>query len=185
MQENDGSKAPQAADGGLLERLEKIKESGLQKIAESTLPDQLQLVRANLLGRKGELTDILKSVGQAAPELRKALGQAANEVKQILSDAVEKRGEELLNSLSAFEGEADITVPGTVPFRGGLHPVTQMCYDLNDAFRSLGFEIFSEPEITSEKYAFDNLNFAPEHPARESMDTYWLKGHDEIGRAHV
>ena len=72
MQENDGSKAPQAADGGLLERLEKIKESGLQKIAESTLPDQLQLVRANLLGRKGELTDILKSVGQAAPELRKA-----------------------------------------------------------------------------------------------------------------
>ena len=147
MQENDGSKAPQAADGGLLERLEKIKESGLQKIAESTLPDQLQLVRANLLGRKGELTDILKSVGQAAPELRKALGQAANEVKQILSDAVEKRGEELLNSLSAFEGEADITVPGTVPFRGGLHPVTQMCYDLNDAFRSLGFEIFSEPEI--------------------------------------
>ena len=116
MQENDGSKAPQAADGGLLERLEQIKQSGLQKIAESTLPDQLQLVRANLLGRKGELTDILKSVGQAAPELRKALGQAANEVKQILSDAVEKRGAELLDSLSAFEGEADITVPGTVPF---------------------------------------------------------------------
>ena len=54
-----------------------------------------------------------------------------------------------------------------------------MCYDLNDAFRSLGFEVFSEPEITSEKFAFDNLNFAPEHPARESMDTYWLKGHDE------
>ncbi len=179
MQENDGSKAPQAADGGLLERLEKIKESGLQKIAESTLPDQLQLVRANLLGRKGELTDILKSVGQAAPELRKALGQAANEVKQILSDAVEKRGEELLNSLSAFEGEADITVPGTVPFRGGLHPVTQMCYDLNDAFRSMGFEIFEESDITSELYGFDNLNFPPTHPARESRDPYWLEGHDQ------
>jgi phenylalanyl-tRNA synthetase alpha chain len=53
-----------------------------------------------------------------------------------------------------------------------------MCYDLNDAFRSMGFEVFSGPEITSEYYAFDNLNFPPNHPARESMDTYWLEGHD-------
>ena len=179
MRENDGTKGPQGEDNGLLERLEKIKEAGLEKIAQSSLPDQLQLVRANLIGRKGELTEILKSVGQAAPELRKVLGQAANDVKQIISDAVESRSAELLDTLSAFEGAADITVPGIEPFQGGLHPVTQMCYDLNDAFRSLGFEVFSEPEITSEKFAFDNLNFAPEHPARESMDTYWLKGHDE------
>ncbi len=179
MQEHDGTKGPQGGDGGLLERLEKIKEAGLEKIAQSSLPDQLQLVRANLIGRKGELTEILKSVGQAAPELRKVLGQAANEVKQIISEAVENRNAELLDTLSAFEGAADITVPGIEPFQGGLHPVTQMCYDLNDAFRSLGFEVFAEPEITSEKFAFDNLNFAPEHPARESMDTYWLKGHDE------
>ena len=54
-----------------------------------------------------------------------------------------------------------------------------MCYDLNDVFLFLGFEIFSEDEITSELYAFDNLNFPPEHPARESMDTYWLFGHNE------
>ena len=179
MQEHDGTKGPQGGDGGLLERLEKIKEAGLEKIAQSSLPDQLQLVRANLIGRKGELTEILKSVGQAAPELRKGLGQAANEVKQIISEAVENRNAELMDTLSAFEGAADITVPGIEPFQGGLHPVTQMCYDLNDAFRSLGFEVFAEPEITSEKFAFDNLNFAPEHPARESMDTYWLKGHDE------
>ncbi|WP_455611215.1 phenylalanine--tRNA ligase subunit alpha [Cloacibacillus porcorum] len=179
MQEHDGTKGPQGGDGGLLERLEKIKEAGLEKIAQSSLPDQLQLVRANLIGRKGELTEILKSVGQAAPELRKVLGQAANEVKQIISEAVENRNAELLDTLSAFEGAADITVPGIEPFQGGLHPVTQMCYDLNDAFRSLGFEVFAEPEITSEKFAFDNLNFTPEHPARESMDTYWLKGYDE------
>ncbi|MEG1603593.1 MAG: phenylalanine--tRNA ligase subunit alpha, partial [Cloacibacillus sp.] len=172
--------SPRSEGNGLIERLEMIKEAGLEKIAQSTLPDQLQLVRANLLGRKGELTDILKSVGQAAPELRKVLGQAANEVKQILSDAVDNRGAELLDTLSAFEGAADITAPGIEPASGGLHPVTQMCYDLNDAFRSLGFEVFSEDEITSEKFAFDNLNFAPEHPARESMDTYWLKGHDEV-----
>jgi phenylalanyl-tRNA synthetase alpha chain len=156
----------------------KLNRSGLDKIQQTKLPEQLQLVHANLLGRKGELTDILKGVGKAAPELRKVLGQASNEVKQILSDAIDHRNGELLDASSAVEGEADITLPGIIPSTGGLHPVTQMCYDLNDAFRSLGFEIFSEPEITSELYAFDNLNFAPEHPARESMDTYWLKGHE-------
>lgn len=178
MQEKDGMNGPVNGDNGLIERLDKIKKAGLERIAQSSLPEQLQTVRVNLLGRKGELTEILKSVGRAAPELRRTLGQAANEVKQILSDAVEKRSAELLETASAFEGAADITVPGIEPFVGGLHPITQMCYDLNDAFRSLGFEIFTEDEITSEKYAFDNLNFAPEHPARDSMDTYWIKGHD-------
>ena len=62
---------------------------------------------------------------------------------------------------------------------GALHPITQMCYDLNDAFRSLGFEIYSEDDISSEKFAFDNLNFAADHPARASMDTYWLEGTED------
>ena len=167
------------AESGLLEKLDKLRKAGMDKISETSLPQDLQTVRANLLGRKGEVTEVLKSVGQAAPELRKVLGQAANEVKEILTQAIEQRNEELINCASCFEGEADITLPGVNFTAGGLHPITQMCYDLNDAFRSLGFEVFSEPEITSELYAFDNLNFAPEHPARESMDTYWLKGHDE------
>jgi len=167
------------ADKGLLEQLERLKKAGMDKIAESSLPEELHLVRAKLLGRKGEVTEILKSVGQAAPEVRKILGQAANEVKEVLSAAIDEKHEELLNQASSFSGFADVTLPGIEPLQGGLHPVTQMCYDLNDAFRSLGFEIFTEPEITSELYAFDNLNFAPEHPARESMDTYWLKDHDE------
>ena len=167
------------ADTAIFEKLEELRQSGIEKIKATSLPEDLQLVRANLLGKKGEVTEILKSVGKASPELRKVLGQAANEVKQILSDAVENHKEELLNSASAVEGEADITLPGIMPFKGGLHPVTQMCYDLNDAFRSLGFEVYSEPEITSELFGFDNLNFPPEHPARESMDTYWLKDHEE------
>ena len=167
------------ADSKLLEQLEKLKESGIRKISETSLPQELQTVKAGLLGRKGEVTEVLKSVGHAAPELRKVLGQAANEVKEILTKAIEERSEELVNTASSLKGTVDITLPGTDFIGGGLHPITQMCYDLNDAFRSLGFEVFSEPEITSELYAFDNLNFEPEHPARESMDTYWLKGHDQ------
>ena len=70
----------------------------------------------------------------------------------------------------------DLTLPGTPIKSGALHPITQMCYDLNDAFLSLGFEIFSENDISSEKYAFDNLNFPADHPARQMMDTYWIEG---------
>lgn len=167
------------AETKLFEQLERLKKAGMDKISETSIPNELQIVKANLLGRKGEVTEILKSIGQAAPEIRKILGQAANEVKQILISAIDERQETLLNEASSVEGLADITLPGIEPLQGGLHPITQMCYDLNDAFRSLGFEVFSEPEITSELYAFDNLNFAPEHPARESMDTYWLKDHDD------
>lgn len=167
------------AETGLLEQLEKLKKIGMEKISESSLPEELQLVRVKLLGRKGEVTEILKSVGQTAPEVRKIIGQAANEVKEILNAAIDEKHENLINTASSLEGIADVTLPGIEPLQGGLHPITQMCYDLNDAFRSLGFEVFTEPEITSELYAFDNLNFAPEHPARESMDTYWLKDHDE------
>lgn len=172
------AKTADAEGNALLEKLEELRKRGVEKIQNTAVADELQLVKANLLGRKGEVTEILKSVGQASPELRKVLGQAANEVKQILSAAVDSRSEALLSEASSFEGTADVTLPGIEPSAGGLHPITQMCYDLNDAFHSLGFEVFSEPEITSELFAFDNLNFAPEHPARESMDTYWLKDHD-------
>lgn len=166
-----------SADAAVFEKLKNIKETGLERIKKTKVGEELQLVRANLLGKKGEVTDILKSIGKVSPELRRTLGQAGNEVKKILSEAVEEHREKLLESASAVDGEVDITLPGIIPTKGGLHPITQMCYDLNDAFRSLGFEVFSEPEITSELFAFDNLNFVAEHPARESMDTYWIKDH--------
>lgn len=160
----------------MLERLNELKNAGLERIAAAETMEELQLARAALVGRKGSLTELLKEVGKVPPEERRAAGQAANEVKEILTGALDGRQEEILAEASPVEGVVDLTLPGIQPPSGGLHPVTQMCYDLNDAFRSLGFEVFSEGEITSELYAFDNLNFAPDHPARDSMDTYWLKG---------
>jgi phenylalanyl-tRNA synthetase alpha subunit len=72
----------------------------------------------------------------------------------------------------------DPTRPGILVPLGRLHPITQLRYDLDDAFASLGFEIYDGPEISSELYEFDALAFPPDHPARESMDTYWLEGRD-------
>ena len=69
----------------------------------------------------------------------------------------------------------DVTMPGTPVSPGGLHPITQMMYDLDDAFAALNFEVYQGPEVSTEDFEFDYMNFPPDHPARESMDTYWLK----------
>ena len=128
-----------------------------------------------MLGKTGEITGLLKELPKIAPELRPEMGQAVNEAKKSLTELIEARREEIKLKASEVAPDFDYTLPGTLPQSGGLHHITQMRYDLDDAFRSMGFEVYSEDDITSEFYAFDNLNFPPNHPARESMDTYWLE----------
>ena len=160
----------------MLKRLEEIRQAGLEKIQETADTDRLQEVRRQLVGKKGELTEVLKSLGSLDPSERPAVGKTANEIKNVFAEKIREKEEQLIAGQSAVEEKIDLTLPGTGIPQGGLHPITQMCYDLNDAFQSMGIEIFSEDDITSEKYAFDNLNFAEDHPAREMMDTYWLEG---------
>lgn len=160
----------------MLERLETMRTEGLQEIASATTLAQLQEVRQKWMGKKGQLTEVLKELGKLSPEERKTVGRLANELKTALSEALDARQETILEEASSFAGEIDLTRPGVPVTGGALHPITQMAYDLNDAFKSLNFEVYSENEITSELYAFDNLNFPAEHPARESMDTYWIEG---------
>lgn len=163
----------------MLERLESIKELGLKKIKETETLDQLQEVRRELTGKKGELTAVLKSLGSLEPEMRKTVGMRANEIKNHFAEKIQEREDEIVENQSALDEEIDLTLPGNAVSQGALHPITQMQYDLNDAFLSLGFEIFSEDDISSELFAFDNLNFPPDHPARQSMDTYWIEGTED------
>jgi phenylalanyl-tRNA synthetase alpha chain len=160
----------------MLEKLAALQADGIREIQAAANLEQLQEVRQKILGKKGQLTEILKELGRLEPEERKTVGKKANEIKETLTADLDRRQAALVDEASAFAGEIDLTRPGAPVMSGGLHPITQMAYDLNDVFRSLGFEVFSEYEITSELYAFDNLNFPPEHPARESMDTYWIAG---------
>ncbi|MCL2222903.1 MAG: phenylalanine--tRNA ligase subunit alpha [Oscillospiraceae bacterium] len=161
------------------EKIEKILHDGEQKIKDSVTVAALQDVKANLLGKQGVITELLKEIPRLEAELRADAGRAANELKNRLSALVDARREEIILKASEISPDFDLTLPAILPHSGTLHPITQMCYDLNDIFRSMGFEIFEESDITSELYAFDNLNFPPDHPARESMDTYWLSGHDK------
>ena len=160
------------------EQLDALLHDGEARIAASASETELQEVKASLFGKKGSLKEIMKGMGKLDDAQRREVGQAANEVKDKLTALMEQKREELMLKASEISPDFDVTVPGIQPSGGALHPITQMCYDLNDAFRSMGFEIYEEEDITSELYAFDKLNFPPNHPARESMDTYWLEHHD-------
>ncbi|MBQ3587702.1 MAG: phenylalanine--tRNA ligase subunit alpha [Oscillospiraceae bacterium] len=161
------------------EKLEALLRDGIPRINGAKTEAELQEIKGRLLGKQGSLTLLMKEMGKLPAEERPAAGQMINKAKNELSTLVDTRREELKLKASEVAEDFDVTVPGLAPMSGGLHPIIQMCYDLNDAFRSLGFEIFEATDISSEYYSFDNLNFPPNHPARESMDTYWLEGHDK------
>ena len=164
----------------MLEKLEEIKNKGLDRIRETNNIKDLEDIKRELLGKKSSLTDVLKLLGTLDAEMKKKVGMRANEIKKFFAEKLKEREEEIINNTSVIDEKIDITLPGKkLPSEGALHPITQMCYDLNDAFLSLGFEVYSENDISSEKFAFDNLNFPKDHPARQSMDTYWIEGTED------
>ncbi len=163
----------------MTENVEKLLSKALSEVTSAKDMNDIASLKQRYLGKKSELSDLLKNLGKLSPEEKKTIGKMANEAKSEITEAIEKKSDEILMNASSYEGEIDLSLPGIKPLDGALHPVTQMSYDLNDAFRSLGFKVFQEDEITSEKFAFDALNFPPEHPARESMDTYWIKGTED------
>ena len=158
------------------ERLKQIKTDGLEKIENVKSISELEEVRKELTGKKSGLSEILKSMSSLSNEDKKTIGMLATEIKNAFAEKIEKKEQELISTMSVLDGPIDLTLPGKKVNNGALHPITQMKFDLNEAFLSLGFEVYNEDDISSEKYAFDNLNFAKDHPARESMDTYWLEG---------
>lgn len=161
------------------EKLEQIKENSLKKINETKSLTELQEVMKELTGKKSELTEIMKTMGSLSPEERREIGMLTTEIKKVVAEANKSKEDELISLQSVLDSKIDLTLPGKEVSKGALHPVTQMCYDLNQAFLSLGFEVYSEDDISSEKYAFDNLNFPEDHPARQTMDTFWLEGTED------
>ncbi len=161
------------------EKLEEIKIKGLEKIESIKSLTELEQVRKDLTGKKSELSMVLKSMSDLSSDEKKSIGMLTTEIKTSFIEKLSLKEEDLIASLSVLEEPIDLTLPGKRVNEGALHPITQMRNDLNDAFLSLGFEVYSEDDISSEKYAFDNLNFAKDHPARQSMDTYWLEGTED------
>ena len=161
------------------EKLDSILSKGLDTINNTKSLEELEEVRRELTGKKSDLSEVLKGMGSLDADMRKEVGIKVTEIKNSFEENLNNKEQELISQKSVVDRPLDLSIPGMKINEGVLHPITQMCYDLNDAFASLGFEVYSEDDISSEKYAFDNLNFALDHPARQSMDTYWLKGTEE------
>ncbi len=160
-------------------KLEQLRNEIIEKINLAKTFDDLERLRVEYLGRKGELTKTIRQIKEVAEEERPVIGRIVNEVKAEVEKMYEKTKAALSERNTEIKKyrnkEFDVTLPGTDQGIGSLHPITQVKNELNDAFKFLGFEIYEGPEISSEGYVFDNLNFPPDHPARESMDTYWIK----------
>lgn len=148
----------------------------MARIRSVTTVADLDVVRREVLGKSGTLPGLRRGVGALPAEERRTVSAAIHEAQQGVTAAIEAREQELLDTESALPRPLDVTLPGLPAGPGGLHPTIQLMYDLNDAFAALNFDRYADPEISSELYEFDNLNFPPEHPARESMDTFWLTG---------
>src|SRR5262249_24718034 len=170
----------------LLERLASVRERALLEIRDARTMADLDNVRRQFVGRAGTLLEIRRSIGTLPAKDRKQIGAAFGEAQQEVQDALTGRERELLNSEPALPVPLDVTLPAPVVGRGGLDPTIQLMYDLNDAFAALNFEVYEGPEISSELFESHYTNFPPDHPARESMDTFWLDGClDRTGRERL
>ncbi len=161
--------------------LENLRRATLMRLASVTSLEELEELRVEALGRKGPIAQIGKEFGKLTPEQKAALGKLLNSVKQELERAFrEKKSrlekEELAERLR--REWIDVTLPARGVRPGSLHPVTQLQWEIEDLFTSLGFAVLDGPEVETEEYNFDALNIPPSHPARDMQDTFWLSdGH--------
>jgi phenylalanyl-tRNA synthetase alpha chain len=156
-------------------------------VAACDEPRALEELRVRYLGKKGEITALLKSLGGMAPEERKTFGQSVNAAKTEVADLISaRRGELEAQQLEAklVAERIDVTLPGRGEERGGLHPVTRAMQRIIDLFAHLGFEVATGPEVEDDYHNFESLNFPPHHPARAMHDTFYF-GDGRLLRTHT
>ena len=159
------------------EQLEKIRQDALTALDAAADPAALEALRVRILGKKGELTAVLKQMGKLSPEERPAMGQIANEVRA----AVEEKLESVKTTLQAkaleqkLASEAvDVTIPGKPIQMGHRHPMYIALDEIKDIFIGMGFEVLDGPEVELATYNFDKLNAEEGHPSRDWSDTFYF-----------
>ena len=159
------------------EKLKAIREEAVSKILESENLDKLNEIRVAYLGKKGQLTEVLKGMKDVAPEDRPKVGQMVNETRA----AIEEKMEEVKNNLAAKAREAklkaeviDVTLPAKKNKIGHLHPNTVALEELEKIFVGLGYEVVEGPEVEYDYYNFEALNIPANHPAKDEQDTFYI-----------
>ena len=159
------------------EQLEAIRAQALEAVAAAAASAELESVRVRYLGKKGELTAVLKQMGKLSPEERPVMGQLATDVRAAVESAVESRAAELAAKAMEEKLKAetlDVTIPGRKAPMGHKHPMYTVLDEIKEIFINMGFEIMEGPEIEQSDYNFTKLNTPDDHPAREWSDTFYL-----------
>lgn len=167
--------------------LERIRTDALGALETLGSEAEVEQLRVRLLGRKGELTSLVRRLREVDPAERPAVGAYLNEVK----DDVEQRIERALDTLRRSDRErrvaaehVDVTLPGNYCVAGGLHPLTQTLEDIVDVFVGMGFEVADGPDIEDEYHNFSALNIPRDHPARDMQDTFFVSD-EHVLRTHT
>ena len=165
------------------EQLEQIKAKALADLAAAADMPALDAVRVRVLGKKGELTAVLKQMGKLSAEERPVMGQMANAVRAKLEEALEKRRAALdAAALEAkLEAEAvDVTIPGKPVEMGHQHPMNRVLQEVKEIFIGMGYQIVDGPEIEEAAYNFTKLNIEEGHPSRDRSDTFYFDDDDSV-----
>jgi phenylalanyl-tRNA synthetase alpha chain len=160
-----------------LDSVKDILEQARSAISDAADLRSLDDLRVQFLGKKGEVTSLLKTLGGMDPEARKSFGQAVNRAKQDIQGLLNERRQSLESAaLEArlAEERVDVTLPGRGETRGGLHPVTRAMQRIIDLFGRLGFDVATGPEVEDDYHNFEALNFPAHHPARAMHDTFYF-----------
>ena len=164
-------------------QLEQIKQQALAALEAATSPAGLDELRVRFLGKKGELTAVLKQMGKLSPEERPVMGQIANSVRA----EIEAKLEQCKASISAKVLEAklaseaiDVTIPGEPVALGHQHPMNQVLQEVKDIFVGMGYTVVDGPEVELAAYNFTRLNIEEGHPSRDRSDTFYFNDEDSV-----
>ena len=159
------------------EKLQSIKEEAIRQIEASDMPEKLNAVRVRFLGKKGELTAVLKSMKDVAPEERPKVGQLVNEtrasIEELLEETKQKR-ERKFQEEKLSQEMIDVTLPAKKNMVGHRHPNTTVLEEVERIFIGMGYEVVEGPEVEYDLYNFEKLNIPADHPAKDEQDTFYI-----------
>ena len=169
----------------MLDRIHAIKDRALAEIRDAVDPDTVEKLRVRYIGRKGELTGILRDMVSLSADERPKVGKFANEVKSLIADAIDTTLERI-GSRAETKGSSsfDFTLPGRTGYIGHTHPITLVYNQIVDIFIGMGFDLAEGPEVELDYYNFEALNFPKHHPARDMQDTFYID-EDVLLRTHT
>jgi phenylalanyl-tRNA synthetase alpha chain len=171
----------------MIKQLKELKQKAAQELEAVTQAKELEAWRIRYLGKKSQLTTILRGLAKLPLEERKKVGALANQIKASLEESLEQKGQLLKQTKLATAGEGliDITLPGRPLPTGRLHPITQTLTEICDIFVSMGFQVVEGPEVEWDYYNFEALNIPKHHPARDTMATLWVDAETESGKGNM